>query len=102
MNLRKAAKEEEAQGHGDPSITMRTHQFESGVALLVENSADGNVVLTETLTFNNTNLEILGSPKGTKEITFKVNPGQENLIILKTIEIGGFQFSMGIEQSISS
>ena len=100
MNLKKAAKQEEAQDHGNPFVTMRTHQFESGIALLIENGAESKLLLTETLTFTNTNLEILGSPQGTTEITFSVRPGEERLIILKTIEVGGFSFGMSSSQSI--
>lgn len=102
MNLRTAAKEEEAQEHGNPHVTMRTHQFESGIAILVENGKNSGILLEETFSFNNTNLEILGSPKDTQTITFTVKPGAENLLVLKTIEPGGFSFGMSISQSLSS
>ena len=75
---------------GAKLITVRSHQFESGVALLYQNG-ERSWALEETLTLDVTNLERLGGGRE-RVVEVAVPPGGEELLVFKRITHAGFSF----------
>ena len=97
MNLRTAVKAVEESSSISDGIGMKQLQFESGVCVMVENTTS-NSQLKATVKFDNTNLEIVGSPKDASELAITLNPGADNLIVLRVVEPGSFSFGMSFAE----
>ena len=76
-------------GQGAPNITLKVHQFESGVAMLYENN-ERSKRLKETLRLEMTNLELVNGSGSVVDVD--VRPGGEQLVVVRTSGPGGFSF----------